>query len=71
MANNLNRMKQNAIQALKKAFNNNVKKIRNYYLGLISQVIRSKNKPNIGRIDIDFYCGACNNNIKETDRCLE
>jgi len=65
MANNLNRMKQNAIQALKKAFNNNVKKIRNYYLGLISQVIRSKNKPNIKKNLINKLKNELNNAINE------
>ena len=47
MKNNLNRMKQNAIQKLKNEFNNNVKKIKINYLALINQVMRSKNKPYI------------------------
>ena len=45
--------------------NNNVKKIRNYYLGLISQVIRSKNKPNIKKNLINKLKNELNNAINE------
>lgn len=64
MNNNLNKIK-NAIQALKNAFNNNVKKIRKYYLGLITQVMRSKNNPAIKKKLINKLKADLNNAINE------
>jgi hypothetical protein len=65
MKNNLIRMKQNAIQKLKNAFNNNVKKIKKYYLGLITQIMRSKNTPNNKKILINKLKNELNNAINE------
>jgi len=65
MKNNLIRMKQNAIQKLKNAFNNNFKKIKKYYLGLITQIMRSKNTPNNKKILINKLKNELNNAINE------
>ena len=65
MKNNLNRMKQNAIQKLKNEFNNNIKKIKIYYLGLINQIMRSKNKPYIKKKLINNLKAELNNAINQ------
>lgn len=65
MKDNLNKGKQNAIQALKNAFNNNIKKLKKYYLGLISQVMRSKNKPAIKKNLINKLKNDLNNAIND------
>ena len=65
MNNNLNKIKQNAIQSLKNAFNNNVKKIRKYYLGLITRVMRSKNNSTVKKNFINKLKAELNNAINE------
>jgi hypothetical protein len=66
MKNNVNRRKFNTIiQNLKSAFNNNVKKIRKYYLELIIQIIRSNKKPNIKKFLINKIKAELNNAINE------